>query len=49
MLSYMDTTFLKVKVTNLKRLPKIQILEFKKKKHVTDLLKLVDKICKYEI
>ena len=41
----------KVKVTNLKNLPKRQILWFWKKKlsHVTHLLKLLDKVCKYEM
>ena len=38
----------KVKVTNLKNLPKFQIFEFCNK-HVTHLLKLLDKMCKYEM
>ena len=37
----------KVKVTNLKNLPKFQI--FKQTLHVTHLLKLLDKMCKYEM
>ena len=37
----------KVKVTNLKNLPKFQIL--KRALHATHLLKLLDKMCKYEM
>ena len=37
----------KVKVTNLKNLPKFQIFEYWKKIHVTHLLKLLDRMCKY--
>ena len=40
----------KVKVTILKKLPQIQILEFKKKtKHMTHLLNLLEKMYKYEM
>ena len=38
----------KVKVTKLKNLPKFQIFDFWNK-HYTHLLKLLDKICKYEM
>ena len=37
----------KVKVTNFKNLPKFQI--FKQTLHATHLLKLLDKMCKYEM
>ena len=41
----------KVKVTNWKNLPKLQFFLFCKKKtlHTTHLLKLLDKVCKYEM
>ena len=40
----------KVKATNLKKLPKIQILKFCKSiGHATHLLKLLDKMYKYEM
>ena len=40
----------KVKITNLKNLPKLQIfLILKQTLHATNLLKLLDKMCKYEI
>ena len=39
----------KVKVTNLNTLPKHQILRFKKNWHATHLLKLLNKMFKYEM
>ena len=40
----------KVKVTNLKNLPKLQIFEFwKKNLYATQFLKLLDKVCKDEM
>ena len=40
----------KVKVTNLKKIPKLQILKFCKKLfHATQILKLLDKMYKYEM
>ena len=39
----------KVKVTNLKNLPKLQIFEFEIILYGTHLLKLLDKMCKHEM
>ena len=43
----LDPRSKKVKGVNLNKLPKFQI--FHKSEHATDLLKLVDKMCKYEM
>ena len=39
----------KVKVTNLKNLPKLQFFNFEKNLHMIHLLKSPDKVCKYEM